>query len=44
MRDKKEQTLSLTPDSKKRSSLDAPSDDSQHVALAPIGFFWLPLP
>ncbi|MGP8258412.1 MAG: PDZ domain-containing protein [Acidobacteriaceae bacterium] len=44
LRDKKEQTLSLTPDSKKRSSLQQPSDDSQRVALAPIGFFWLPLP
>jgi S1-C subfamily serine protease len=44
LRDKKEQTLSLTPDSKKRSSLDRPSDDSQRVALAPIGFSWLPLP
>jgi len=44
LRDKKEQTLSLTPDSKKRSSLQRPSDDSQSVALAPIAYFWLPLP
>ena len=44
LRDKKEQALTLTPDSKKRSSLVTPSDDSQRVALAPIGFFWLPLP
>jgi S1-C subfamily serine protease len=44
LRDKKEQTLTLTPDSKKRSSLDTPSDDSQRVAQAPSGFFWVPLP
>jgi S1-C subfamily serine protease len=44
LRDKKEQTLTMTPDSKKRSSLQQPSDDSPRVALAPIGFYWLQLP
>ena len=44
LRDKKEQTLSLTPDSKKRSSLQQPSDESERVSLAPIGYFWLSLP
>jgi serine protease Do len=44
LRDKKEQTLSLTPDSKKRSSLDTTGNGSQSVALAPIGYFWLQLP
>jgi len=43
LRDKKEETLTLTPDSKKRSSLQQSGDESQCVALAPIGFFWLPL-
>jgi S1-C subfamily serine protease len=44
LRDKKEQTLSLTPDSKKRSSLQQPRDEPERVSLAPIGYFWLQLP
>jgi S1-C subfamily serine protease len=44
LRDKKEQTFSLTPDSKRRSSLQQSTDGSERAMLAPIGFFWLPLP
>jgi S1-C subfamily serine protease len=40
MRDKKEQTLTLTPDSKKRSSLDP--DPTQQVDVAHLGFSFLP--
>jgi len=43
LRDKKEQPLTLTPDSKKRSSVQQPGNDSQRVAQAPIGYFWLQL-
>jgi S1-C subfamily serine protease len=37
LRDKKEQTLTLTPDSKKRSSLDSPDNSTDSVSLAHLG-------
>jgi S1-C subfamily serine protease len=40
MRDKKEQTLTLTPDSKKRSSLDPSQPDPD--AVAHLGMSFLP--
>jgi serine protease Do len=47
LRDKKEQTLTLTPDSKKRSSLDqsnfTPNTEAAPVAVAHVGFSWMPL-
>ncbi len=42
MRDKKEQTLTLTPDGKKRSSLTQPMDNTDPVALAHLGMYWIP--
>jgi len=44
LRDKKEQTISLTPDNKKRSSMEQPGEGTQSVAQAPFGYFWLQLP
>jgi len=38
VREKKEQTLTLTPDSKKRSSVEEPGEDSQPNAVAHMGF------
>jgi C-terminal processing protease CtpA/Prc len=37
MRDKKQQTLTLTPDSKKRSSLQQPTQEPDPVALSHLG-------
>ena len=41
IRDKKQQTLTLTPDSKKRSSLDEPTEPDS-PAVAHLGFSWMP--
>jgi serine protease Do len=41
IRDKKQQTLTLTPDSKKRSSLDQPAEPDA-PAVAHLGFSWMP--
>jgi S1-C subfamily serine protease len=42
LRDKKEQTLTLTPDGKKRSSVDQPGDESDGAAMAHLGLWWMP--
>jgi serine protease Do len=42
LRDKKEQTLTLTPDSRKRSSMESPAEDPEADAVAHLGFSWLP--
>jgi hypothetical protein len=42
LRDKKEQTLTLTPDGKKRSSLDQQTGDSDRVVIARLGLSWMP--
>jgi serine protease Do len=43
VRDKKEQTLTLTPDGKKRSSIEPPtSEDFNGPQIAHLGLSWLP--
>jgi S1-C subfamily serine protease len=42
LRDKKEQTVTLKPDAKKRSSVDEPGEDSDRGAVAHIAFSWAP--
>lgn len=42
MRDRKEQTLTLTPDSKKRSSLDEPMENFDRIVVAHLGLPWAP--
>jgi S1-C subfamily serine protease len=42
LRDKKEQTITLTPDGKKRSSLGQPMEDFDRAFIAHLGFSWMP--
>ncbi len=42
LRDKKEQTLTLTPDGKKRTSLEQPTQDPDPVSFARLGLSWKP--
>jgi S1-C subfamily serine protease len=42
LRDKKQQTLTLTPDGKKRSSVNQPGENGDGISLAHLGPSWMP--